>query len=521
MIKVPIKARSIATAEELFSPKPALPNPVRPITSVAFVTADRPSELGRAIVSYTENFAAHGRQVQLAIFDDSKSHISMDSCLSTARNCIKNYRVRYAGGREKRLYIRHLARAGIAPEIARFALLGERDGNLCTAGANRNAALLDTVGEHILCADDDTICRLVAHPERNQELKLQCGGNPREMWFASNREGLFHDAKWGQYDLLREHESILGYTVSELAARFPAGCVQVDGKCRALHYSLADGSGSVAVTMSGVVGDSGSYAATWLLSSHGATRRRFLGDEVTFRCALQSREVLGVVRSLSVTHSAFCMGTSLAMANRDTLPPFFPIGRNEDGVFGILLKSVSRNAFVGHIPIAIAHDPAEARHYQPFPMFRVSDLIICLIYAFSINTPSGLREALGYLGNEFLQLSRSPDRDFWEFVSRAVTSRREKRLTRLENCLSNFPYPPYLASEILKYRNHLMVQRMQPDWCVPVEFRGSVPPDVAKQKTKKLVRQTGALLCLWTAMLDAAQHLRASEIRVSTILSPE
>jgi hypothetical protein len=212
------------------------------------------------------------------------------------------------------------------------------------------------------------------------------------------------------------------------------------------------------------------------------------------------------------------MGTSLAMANRDTLPPFFPIGRNEDGVFGVLLKSVSRTPFVGHIPVAIAHDPTETRHYQPFPMFRISDLIICLIHSTPTNPRHGLREALRYLGNEFLKLSRLHDRDFGEFVSGAVSSGRAKRLRRLETALRSLPCPPYLASEILKYRDQLIAQMTQPDSCVPIEFRGNVSSDVAKQETKNLVRKAGALFYLWTDIMDAARHLRASEIRVSTML---
>jgi hypothetical protein len=76
---------------------------------------------------------------------------------------------------EKRRFSHRLVREGGLPkELVQLALFDVHRMGF-TAGANRNALLLGTAGELMLCADDDTVCHLVEPPGGDERLVLTRG----------------------------------------------------------------------------------------------------------------------------------------------------------------------------------------------------------------------------------------------------------------------------------------------------------------------------------------------------------
>jgi hypothetical protein len=77
---------------------------------------------------------------------------------------------------------------------------------------------------------------------------------------------------------------------------------------------------------------------------------------------------------------SYCMG----LDNRSLLPPFLPVGRNEDGVFGVTLGLTDENALFAHLPYGVIHDSQRPSSYAEDEKMvsarrtRLSDLILWL-----------------------------------------------------------------------------------------------------------------------------------------------
>ncbi len=80
-----------------------------------------------------------------------------------------------------------------------------------------------------------------------------------------------------------------------------------------------------------------------------------------YRTASTSRELVRHVASYTPGHPEPCVTMCAGMDNRDLLPPFFPICRNEDGIFGYMLGRCVDETYAGHLPWAIEHSPVGQR----------------------------------------------------------------------------------------------------------------------------------------------------------------
>lgn len=489
----------------------------RPVTSVAFVTADRPQELKRALNSYAENLKTHERKIEFVVMDDSKSERARSSYLESLEHPARDFPVRYAGLPEREAYLEELARCGIDPEIARFGLIGDWREGLTTAGANRNCVLLDTIGEHLLSADDDTTCNLVSHPERKLGVQFTGDLNPREFWFFEDREALSQATEWEACDLLSEHERILGKTLVDIVSQVPLEEIRFDNICNHMLSALGhDGQSQVVATVGGIIGDCGGETASWLLTASGPTRKRLLESEDLFRMVLQSREVLGVASSSTITHSPVCKATTLGLANCDLLPPFFPVGRNQDAIFGLLVSLAAPAAFLGHIPVAVFHDPSSTRKYNPLPAFRISELIISLLAPIRGSRPRGVAELLHSAGDKLLDTANLDDTEFAETVFRAMSSREAEHLRSLEFAMRDFGgFSSQWQELVTELHDGLASGLAAPDCCTPAEFKQIMPAETCWGNIRTLVGRAGHFFRMWTDICAAARQLREKGIRVS------
>lgn len=488
-----------------------------PITSVAFVTADRVEYLARALASYSDNFQTFGRDVHVIIMDDSKDAGLRKDYLRNAARFSRPGAARYAGSQEKQSFVQELAKCGIDPNASKFAILGEPFGPTCTIGANRNAVLLDTVGEHVFTADDDTVCRFATHPARQAQLRLTSHENPRDIWFYENRQEVQRRTNWGIFDLLGEHERMLGKHLNQLVAERSNDVLDLDHACNHLIEGIQSGEGKVIATMSGIVGDSGAICPQAFLTSTGEARRNLSASEKVFETAFLSREVLWVVRSDTITHNPLCQATTIGLANADLLAPFFPFGRNEDGAFGVINQMITPTAFLGHVPTAVFHDADPGKTYESFPPFRVSELFISLVSVLPLGPTSNKREALRRMGSALSEIAKLASPDFSAYLLHATGQTEAERLRQLDHMTKNFEEcPPYWKREVSKYFAHATARLKTGDGYIPRELReGCKSEAAAKTKTKELVGIMGALLSSWPDMVDASAHLKARGIRLS------
>jgi hypothetical protein len=210
------------------------------ITTVGVVTRDRLPSLVGCLESYLENCQRHARIPEFVVTDDSPGTEAADRTRAALRKLAHrfNARVRYGGRREKSRFAAALAaESKVAGKIIYFLLFGDER---CTrsTGANRNCLLLDTVGTLILTVDDDTLCRTAAVPERETSPSFFSGYDPTAFWFFADRARAIQAVSSVDADVLALHEPLLGSAVADLGVP-------------------AESSGRVAMTLHGLVGDSG------------------------------------------------------------------------------------------------------------------------------------------------------------------------------------------------------------------------------------------------------------------------
>ena len=302
------------------------------ISTVGIVTRNRVASLVACVESYLEKCRRHGRNPEFVVTDDSLDTEAQDHARGALQSLGNHFgaQIRYAGRREKNRFAEALAReSAVPPKIIRFALFGD-DRCALTTGANRNSLLLDTVDTFVLSVDDDTRCRIAAAPDAEDAVAFFSGYDPTEFWYFADRASADASIYFVDVDALRCHEALLGNAVANVDD--PAA------------------NGRVAITLHGLVGDPGMNSPRYYLGMSGPSRERLVASPDAYRSAFRSREVLRTVRRPTVSAGPFCMTTFFGFDNRLALPPFFPVQRNADGIFGLVLQKCVEGSHVAFLP---------------------------------------------------------------------------------------------------------------------------------------------------------------------------
>jgi hypothetical protein len=87
----------------------------------------------------------------------------------------------------------------------------------------------------------------------------------------------------------------------------------------------------------------------------------------------------------ALSKGGYLMTTAWAFDAREILPPFFPVFRCEDNLYGDLLAWFRPHDWIGHMPQSLVHAPEEARCYvdetlvrrrAPLPLAAIAALLM-------------------------------------------------------------------------------------------------------------------------------------------------
>jgi hypothetical protein len=481
----------------------------RTITTVGIVTRDRLSSLVACLESYLQNCQRHARSPEFVVADDSPSVEGADSTKAALRSLANrcNARIRYAGRQEKLRFAAALAAESAAsPDIIRFALFGDGHCALST-GANRNSLLLDAAGTLVLAVDDDTLCRIAEAPHRESELSFFSGYDPSEFWFFPDRDRATQAASFVDTDVLGCHETLLGSTLADLGS--PAGT-----------------GGRVAMTLHGLIGDSGMASPRYYLTLTGPSRDRLVASEQAYRSAMESREILRCVRRPTIVAGPFCMTTFLGLDNRLLLPPFFPVQRNSDGIFGLMLQKCVDGSRVAFLPWILLHAPEPPRAFAPDDLWtdaatvRTADIVIACVLGHE--APAGqltTETRLTTLGKHLRWLGSLKLPDFEAQLRTVQQFRKFGFITALHGQLQAYGESPrFWADDVRRTIDVLSKASTADDLLVPRDLRHGRDAGAARPLSQELVGKFGEVLEAWPAMIAAAKRLRASGCRLTEAL---
>ena len=481
----------------------------RPLETVAVITANRPAMLRRCLNALADHADAFGRRLRFLVIDGSRDEAGRrDSrAVAAAIDEASAHAVTYIGREAAEALQRRLAgSAHVAPAV----LSGFMPGQI---GMSRNLAVLLAAGNRLLMVDDDVICDPWARADCAGGVALGGHADLREWAFFNTREDAFAAAGPATVNLLAVHNQLLGATLDDV--RPPPDLAhacwhQIDAM--AGRRSLA-----VRATFAGVAGDAGMYCPTDLLFLPGAVRQTLVESRAVFDRALSSREVHRIATQTLVTHEPFCMAYCMGLAGETILPPFMPVGRNEDGVFGAMLGFADPAAAFGHLPYGILHDSGRPAAYgdervRSARETRVSELLHAITRSQSSSTAATTAsDRLRALGRRIRELSAMVPRDFSAFVCDALLGRRCQQISRLEADLAAMPAcPDYYRAAFGEYRQTFRERVTDRAFLLPVEFKSHRSIEEGFGDLQAYLGRFGELLDAWPAIWETARNLERS-----------
>lgn len=477
------------------------------ISTVGFVTRDRIPTLERGLTSFIENRQAFGGSHGFAVLDDSPSAATRQGYRDMLRTLSARYAVdvRYGGREEKEAYAARLSqRGGFDPALVAFALFGPDNGE-ATYGANRNALLLDTVGEQLISADDDSVCRITPSPHAGDGVSLTA--QPFETWFFPDPQATLRATAEEERDVVALHGQLLGRDVGSYLSQLDAeASIDLDRLSGPLATGLRTHGARVLATLTGTVGDSGADMATPLLFSTGATRERLLGSEAACESAFTSRQVHHGVGRLTINEGTFFRTTTTCgLDNRRLLPPFFPVYRGEEVVFAEILSRCFTSC-VGYLPWALWHSPPEPRAFSleagvPRRSRPEGMLVAEWVKRYEPAAPPGEPgERLRGLGRHFVGLASLPAIDFEEALRVVELDYAAGQLRAFQKLLAHYKGSPGFWAQ----RVERAVETLRARTNAPLPAPESGGWDVLVRR----VMQFGELLQAWPDLVEVARDLR-------------
>ncbi len=270
------------------------------VTSIGWITANRPGLLERSMESFRKLFDLYGRSIRFIVCDESSDPGDCAENREALRR-IGGDRALYLGREEKRDFIARLVQAsgdGVSQAVLEYAL-GNPEQHPETFGTNRNHFLLATAGELAIGADDDTVGLFSAHPEAEDGLVFRDGMDTIDCIFYPDRKSLLANIRFAEQDILSLHESVLcgeAFRKTDLSDASP-GAVSI----------LERGEIRIPIVSAGLAGDSAVGSPRFVLQLEGKGRERLHASETAYCSALVSREMFRAPEKITCTRNAHLM----------------------------------------------------------------------------------------------------------------------------------------------------------------------------------------------------------------------
>jgi hypothetical protein len=356
--------------------------------------------------------------------------------------------------------------------------------------------------------DDDVVAELWSANARSEGLVVGGHTDIREWRFHTSRDTVTSGMLSSPIDITTAHAVALGESLGSLLSR-SAGDVEYGNACS--HMITALGSSdqrTVRVTFAGVVGDSARYCSHGLLFKSGPVAEQLYNDAELFDKAVTHREVSVVTPKLLVTHDMSCSSYCIGIDNTSLMPPFMPLGRNEDGVWESTLTFVDPIALCAHLPWAVRHDSGRPPRYEELMTSarhsRIADFLLFAVTRIAPTTlTTTISDRMRHLGHLLCDAAALSSDDFRALLMEAKLSLLSQALMRAD-AQAGGQYPEHWRHAIEAYRRTFLENVQRPDYFLPIEFAGE-SVDRGFERMRQYIERFGELLIWWPTMWEEAR----------------
>lgn len=517
---VALEAAGLLLRYEDAEPKRSAVPPPPPIDRLGIMTCERPHLAQRAFESVVVAARAHDRPLTLTIHDDGET----PWIPTIAGSLPSSLRVRIAGRADRMRFVKALAAEAkdVDPEVIRFAVLGDRTLLKNSLGANQNSAMLASAGHRFVCMDEDVEARSAA---AGSGAALASVSDPTYFELYADVDEAIDDTPAEDRDHLAPHDRALGQKLFDVLGSLSD--LEVERAAPRLLDAYTSDRGRVAATMTGLVGDSGMGASSYLYLSEGATRERFLAD---YEALGHSRAVRRAAPRLTVTDGAFLMTTHVGFDARALLPPFFTLGRNTDGTWGQTLRTVSPHDYIAYLPRWFVHRPNAraldaAMREATAQTIRLDEIVQHAIHGAQL-TASTTEDALDDLGRHLVALSRLELDDFDAWLRARYWRTKAIHRAQLVKALEVGDGPPEWERDLETLTRAAEETLLDGAPLVPVDLargmaaaRGvgahEIEPQAVREAMRSCLARFGATMSAWPRIVEAAKNLENRGVRLS------
>jgi hypothetical protein len=375
----------MVSAEQVCARVNAAAEPVMPAqTRVFIITCDRPAAVERLLETLLGN-ARLSQHEAFYLIDDSRSeeNAARNRELAESFSISSPVSMHYVGAPEQARLMDALIAAAPEHEAAiRFLIDRERWRNLKSYGLSRTLSLLLSVGRRCIVLDDDVVCASFRVAEAERQVNLNQA--PLETEYYATMDEWRQQAVATELDPLAGHATCLGRNFSDALGRLGVEQLQPEqlrGSSAMLSRSSRADS-RVLITQCGSLGDPGTEGNSWVYTLPQRAVEAMLAAPGGVEQALVNRQNwVGYSAPTFVKMASMSQVTGLD--NTALLPPYFPVFRGEDALFGSMLAVLHPQAMVLEYDWAVPHLPLEQRVGNP-----LGDLI---------HSKGGLSIALNYM----------------------------------------------------------------------------------------------------------------------------
>lgn len=476
------------------------------LVSLCWLACNRPDSLAASIRSALNDGPTKVRELQFHVFDDSVADREGIARAITAIEKEYSCTIALHDDAAKRQYLKRLNLSSEASKLAHFALFPNAQPS---TGGNRNAVLLMTAGQKILCLDDDI--RLTCYRPHLEPPRFSSAYLTGDWYMFPSiieiTDFLDSNCKPAHAEFVDFHSEALQNTPAEIALG--------ENSWRSLTPELANKllthSLQIRVTSSGSYGDSGLASPAHALFLDGEMRQHLLRDADTYRRSIASRQLLRMNKGLTIKRSTQLMGMSLGLDNSALLPPFFPAFRNSDGLFASCLVLCFPEACLADLPIMPGHIPPGFRQHDHKDLFeipwRVPEILHSLIHACPEPLASSGIENMRELAR-FIQYNTVNEEVFQSCIIEQRRKALLQQLQQLDGLLEKFyAEPNFWAEDVEKRCDRIFDLLKKESWPINAGDGSEVVPYVT---ARELLRKYAMLLEIWPEIYARATELNSN-----------
>jgi hypothetical protein len=308
---------------------------------VVIITCDRPDALQRLLQSLLAN-SDQERMQSCYVIDDSRDAENRTRNRNIAREFTSKLSVgvRYLGEDEASgIMAALIERLPHHEKMIRFLIDRQRWASFWTAGIARNISQLVSVGCPVIILDDDVLFEVFDPPFTDPGVEFST--REREIQLFRDRKEWQGMQATRNPDLIGRHMQCLGLSLPD--ALSVLGIEKLDPQALA-HAGAAmanrlQRSSRVLITQCGSFGDPGTGTNRWLATMNPTSRERLLGSPGLLEHALNERNCW-MGRTRPVFEASANISQATGLDNRGYLPPYFPIDRGQDRLFGYMVEFI-------------------------------------------------------------------------------------------------------------------------------------------------------------------------------------